>query len=129
MAIDIHKEVLVRSDTDFVKQFEYMFHKRGIEHVEGLLGVEFPYSNGVYSSDLDGMNLSGEEFERIESLDIDTNKFRKHEDNIFPTSYPCVLCIYHDQDSDRVGDFEIFNIHIVYPSLFETVPGKTTEQE
>ncbi len=121
VAIDIHKEVLVRSDADFVQQFEYMFHKRSIEHVEGFLGVEFPYSNGVYQSDLSGMNLSDEEFERIESLDVDKNTFRKKEDNIFPTSYPCVLCIYHEQDADRVGDFEIFNLHIVYPSHFEAV--------
>ena len=113
-SIDIHKEVLVKSDEEFVKLFEYMTNG-SIEEFESFLGVEFAFADGVFPSDID----KDPSLEASEDLEIDFTKFNKKKDNNFPESYPCVVCIKHEKDFDRAGDYELFNMHFVYPSHFE----------
>ena len=113
-SLDIHKEVLVKSDAEFVKLFDYMSNGSA-EEFESFLGVEFAFADGVFPSDID----KDPSLEASEDLDVDFTKFNKKKDNNFPESYPCVVCIKHEKDFDRAGDYELFNMHFVYPSHFE----------
>lgn len=116
--IDIHKEVLVNNDAEYVQLFSYLADFSP-EKYENAIGVEFPYTNGMYQTDLDDSDLTDEQLDEIESLDVDFTTFRKTEYHNFPESYPCVVCLWHVKGWSRAGDEEIFNIHVVYPSHFE----------
>jgi hypothetical protein len=115
MGQSVEGKFLVNNDEEFIKLFEKV---NDLEGIERFLGVEFPYTDGQYASDLDD-ELSDEELEQIENQDIDFTKFRKTRDWTGPEEYPAVVHVHYSNDWDRVGDVHYRLMTCTYLSDFK----------
>lgn len=98
-------------------QEEYMniFHATdmSLDEIENILGIEFAFVDGKFRSNW--MNDASID----EDQDLDLNNFKKHEDAVFPESYPCLVVHWIENNFDRFGKVNFRMIEFVYPSDFK----------
>lgn len=107
---------LVNSEQEFIKLFD---HVSDVVDVELFIGVEFPYADGTYASDLNDEELTDEEIDEIESQDIDRTQYRKNAGWVGPEQYPAVCLINYSDDFDRIGNVRFRMLECVYLSDFK----------
>ena len=77
--------------------------KESPEDIEAMLGVEFAYEDGRYSSDLEAA-MDGEEDDwSWEDQPVDFTTYRHGEEPYFPATYPALVLYGFDDDFDRGG--------------------------
>lgn len=102
---------LCNSDSDFVKLWS---DNHCPEEVENILGIEFPFTDGTYLSDVPDEN---EDFDFSQMVDRST--FRKTEGSLLPEKYPCVVVRFSIKGYDRMGFVRIEDFEIMYLDDFE----------
>lgn len=101
-------KILVSSEKEFIAIFENL----DPEIVEKFLNIEFAFTDGSYISDsIDDDSID-------EDQDIDTSKYKKYDEELFPASYPVVVIWNISKDFDRIGSFSVEFLEFVYPSDF-----------
>lgn len=106
------KKFLVNSESEYID----LFKEYSLEEVENIIGVEFPFIDGTYVQDLD---YNDPESIEKEKQDVDRSKYRTNEDAIVPESYPCVVLLWWEDVSDRLGKESFRLVEFVYQSDFK----------
>jgi hypothetical protein len=105
------EKVLIESPTQLVKILEDRFDS--VEDFENFLGVEFSWVDGTFRSEVD---FGKDEYD--EGQDVDFSNYKILEENLFPTSYPCVAGFIIEDEMDRFGKVRFQFLDYVYPSDF-----------
>jgi hypothetical protein len=104
------KRKVVRSESEVVKLTTKLLRKQGsaVEEIEQTLGVEFPFKDGTYHSEMD--QQPEDKVVEWESQDVDFDKYRKVKEGFFPKTYPAVMLWCVENDFDRFGpvNFRMF---------------------
>lgn len=94
------------------KEFVALFKDFELYVAEDFLGVQFAYTNGVFSDD--------DEACEHELLDVSREVYRKHEEANFPEEYPCLVLLANDKSFDRTGSIGFKMLDFVYLKDFKS---------
>ena len=100
-------KIFVTSDQEMID----LWADEDVYHVEETLGIEFPFADGTYHSDVNFTETP--EFD--ENQPVDRTKFRRLPDCKLPESYPCCVVRFYENTFDRMGSIKIDLFEIVYP--------------
>lgn len=118
-------KTLAQSEAEFVAIFTSLLGKRvdyvewDAQGIEEFIGVEFPFVDGTYLSDLE---KGDEDFDDV--LTIDTSQYRKTDMANFPSTYPCLVLWTNELDYDRIGEVRMQMLEFVYPTDFLSTQKK-----
>lgn len=109
-------KIFVQSDQEMLD----IWADEDINHVEQILGIEFPFADGTYQSEID--------FDKTPDFDetqpVDRTKFRRGPDCRMPESYPCCVVRFHEDTYDRMGSIVIDLFEVVYPEDVQSLEPK-----
>lgn len=100
-------KIFLQSDEELLK----IWSEKDISYTEQILGIEFPFIDGTYHSDVDFSVTP--DFD--ESQPVDRSKFRKLPECRMPKSYPCIMVRFHEDTVDRLGSITLDFFDFVYP--------------
>lgn len=112
--------ILFSNEFDLLKFFstDSFWQDMGVEDIEYILDVEFPYSNGIFLSDIENDPNQEDLIEETQNESIDYYSYRKREPKNsdvlgLPKQYPVIL-LYEYIDDTLVGKY------IYYKNIVET---------
>ena len=104
---------LVHDEQEFMGIFD---SEEDFNFIEVHLGIEFAFEDGTYQSDIcDDNNID-------ESQDIRRDLYKKRDDALFPSTYPCLVIYNHGNVDDHVISFKENSVDVllfIYPEDFE----------